>query len=178
MPLSGADWYPTPTWGTEALLRYENFNGKILEPCCGDGSMAKVLSNSGYDVIASDLYDRGYGNQKDAFDYTNKISNLITNPPFNLAEELIDHFLPLVEEKLCLLLRTSFVEGVGRYNKFYANIDTRPSRIRTFSKRLTMVPGNSEPNVKVSGTVSFSWFIWDKKSYNNVTEFHWISPTE
>src|SRR5947208_1977198 len=80
---SGPDFYPTPAWGTKALLRYEVFQGPVLEPCCGNGAMAKVLEETGYKVIASDLHDRGYGTTRDFFDYKPKEAlNIVTNPPF------------------------------------------------------------------------------------------------
>ena len=89
----GDDWYPTPAWGTEALLKYETFEGNILEPCCGDGSMSKVLKTTGNTVISSDLVDRGYGEVKDFFEVTNKYDNIVTNPPYNIASKILDHAL-------------------------------------------------------------------------------------
>ena len=55
------DFYPTPIEATQALLDREKFTGNVLEPACGDGAMSKVLINNGYQVISSDLFDRGYG---------------------------------------------------------------------------------------------------------------------
>ena len=55
------DFYPTPARGIESLLSVEKFSGPIWEPACGDGAISKVLLSEGYDVISSDLVDRGYG---------------------------------------------------------------------------------------------------------------------
>lgn len=33
------DFYPTPPYGTEALLSVEKFNGAIWEPACGTGAI-------------------------------------------------------------------------------------------------------------------------------------------
>jgi len=52
-PRDHIDFFPTPAWGTEALLHFESFEGEILEPCRGDGAMAKVLSDAGYEVTAT-----------------------------------------------------------------------------------------------------------------------------
>lgn len=35
----------------------------ILEPCCGIGSISKILKENGYSVYSSDLIDRGYGEE-------------------------------------------------------------------------------------------------------------------
>ena len=55
------DFYATPSQATEKLLQVEQFDGKIYEPCCGQGHISKVLIDNGYDVESTDLVDRGYG---------------------------------------------------------------------------------------------------------------------
>ena len=54
------DFYPTPKWATEQLLKYEKFDGDIWEPACGDGAISEVLKEHGYTVTSSDIIDRGY----------------------------------------------------------------------------------------------------------------------
>ena len=46
------DFYATPAASTEALLSVEKFDGRIWEPCCGQGHISKVLSAAGYEVQA------------------------------------------------------------------------------------------------------------------------------
>jgi hypothetical protein len=50
------DFYPTPSWATAAILDREPLWGRIWEPACGAGDMARVLSDR-YpgSVYASDL---------------------------------------------------------------------------------------------------------------------------
>src|SRR4051812_50069493 len=55
------DFYPTPDWVTEALLRRVRLPKGIWEPCCGNGAMALVLEAHGHHVVGTDLVDRGYG---------------------------------------------------------------------------------------------------------------------
>ena len=55
------DFYPTPAWVTEALLRRVRLPDGIWEPCCGNGAMAQVLEAHGHRVVGTDLVDRGYG---------------------------------------------------------------------------------------------------------------------
>jgi len=172
----GADFYPTPPWGTKALLKYVSFDGPIWEPCCGDGSMSEVLKTTGNKVISTDLYDRGYG--KGGIDFLvqeNTISNIVTNPPFNIAEDVLEKALTLADKKVCLLLRTAFLESVSRYKKFYSVYGKRPTMILTFSQRLSMYPAGS--TVKGGGTTSYSWFIWDGEANpNDDTIIKWIEP--
>ena len=55
------DYYATPPIATEMLCKIETFSKDILEPCCGEGHIAKVLEAHGYNVESMDLIDRGYG---------------------------------------------------------------------------------------------------------------------
>ena len=45
--LSGPDFFPTPAWATFALIDNEMFNGEIWECACGDGSMSRILEQTG-----------------------------------------------------------------------------------------------------------------------------------
>lgn len=55
------DFYPTPPEAVRALLSVEAFEGSIWEPACGDGAISKVLLAAGFDVVSTDLIDRGFG---------------------------------------------------------------------------------------------------------------------
>lgn len=172
--VDGPDFYPTPDWGTLALLQYVKFRGSILEPCCGDGAMAKILHReTGLPVHASDIVDRGFGRKKDFLEIHKSVVNIVTNPPFNVAEELLTHALHLAQDKVCFLLRLAFLESRRRYNLFYR--DMPPTRLLVFSERLSMYPKGHE--IKGGGTTSYAWFIWDKKDrFIPDTIITWIKP--
>ena len=55
------DFYSTDPDCVKDLLKLEQFENKILEPCCGSGNISKVLEEAGHKVISTDLYDHGYG---------------------------------------------------------------------------------------------------------------------
>src|ERR1039458_1466032 len=78
------DFYPTPGFVVEELLKRETFYGSIFEPACGRGDISEVLIRNGHTVYSADLINRGYGNtRKDFLLYDgNKFGNIITNPPF------------------------------------------------------------------------------------------------
>lgn len=169
----GPDFYPTPRWGTEALLKHINFNGVILEPCCGDGAMAEVLKEkTNCEVISSDLYDRGYGEKRDFLSYKNSIDNIVTNPPFNIAEDLLLHAFKLYEKKICFLLRAAFLESSRRYNNIFSI--NPPAKVLIFSERLSLYPKGTEVNG--GGTTSYAWFVWDREDSSKETKIEWIKP--
>lgn len=156
------DFYPSPPDAVEDLLRVEEFKGLIWEPACGDGAMSKVLIAAGHKVFSTDIVDRGYGHgQNDflkPFLIRTPIKNVITNPPFSLAQPFIEKSLGLVGDggKVAMLLKTIFLEGTKRAS-FFAK--TPPARVWVFSRRLKF-GRNGEP--AGSGMMSFSWFVWDK----------------
>lgn len=173
----GPDFYPTPAWGTHALMLNEPFHGStIWEPACGNGAMAEVIKQYTHsEVIATDLYDRGYGEANVDFlgftDYT--CDNVITNPPFNIAEEFFFKAYEVAEKKVAFLLRTAFVESKGRYDRIFSK--TPPTTIWTFSERLSMYPAGQK-GVKGGGTTSYSWFVWDKENPAETSELKWFPP--
>src|SRR6516162_3210429 len=172
----GPDFYPTPAWATKALLRHVKFQGSIWEPCCGEGDMSEVLIKAGYKVFSSDKYDRGYGRRQDFLSLTDSykpFDNIVTNPPFAIAEDVLSHALGLARRKVCLLLRLAFLESQSRYHRFYAR--RPPEKVLVFSERLSMYPKGYP--VKGGGVTSYGWFIWS----NNITGkamtiIEWIPP--
>lgn len=170
--LDGPDFYPTPGWATQALIDHEEFDGTIWEPACGNGSMARVLQRTGCPVVATDLYDRGYGQTGEDFLASDRIAdNIVTNPPFNSAEGFVAKGLSASRKKLALLLRLAFLEGGNRYRTIFK--DCPPARTWVFSERITFYPNNVER--RGSGTTAYAWFVWDKASMGTA-ELRWLPP--
>lgn len=170
--LSGPDFFPTPRWATFALIDNEKFSGDIWESACGDGSMSRVLEETGRPVRSSDLYDRGYGEV--GFDFLSpqwSADNIITNPPYNCAEGFVASGVKHSNRKFALLLRLAFLEGANRANTIFTN--TPPARVWVFSERITFYPSGVEP--KGIGTTAYAWFVWDKDAPGR-TELNWLKP--
>lgn len=168
--INGPDFYPTPTWAVRALVDNEKFEGDIWECACGDGEMSAVLQTTGNDVYSSDLYNRGYGDSGlDFLKSSRTADNIITNPPFNSAEDFVLQAEKLARKKYAFLLRLAFLEGGSRQKRIF-NI-TPPSRVWVFSERITFYPRDAE--IKGSGTTAYAWFVWDK-SHTGQTELKWL----
>lgn len=174
---SKADLYCTPPWATHALMQIEKFEGKILEPCCGHGHISKVLKQYYPKVKSQDLYDYGYGKSgRDFLKHKKPIDNIITNPPFNIANSIVLHALKLANNKVALFLRTPFLEGVARYNTIFKN--NPPTTIWVFVERVSLYPPDyKKGKTKInSGTTCYSWFIWNKNKNKKRTRIRWIKP--
>lgn len=160
------DFYSTPDFATEALLEREIFYGDVWEPCCGSGSISKILQKHNFQVYSSDLVERGFGDINIDFLIAEKRSaNIITNPPYSLAEEFLFKAKEASEHKIALLLRTAFVESAGRYDLFQDK-KFPLKKILQFSKRINFLEKGS-PNF------CSAWFIWDKEYIGNPT-IEWI----
>jgi hypothetical protein len=126
------DFYATPDWVTEALLRHVQFRGRVWEPCCGTGAITTVLQRHGYDVTSTDIADRGFGTPGMDFllcqTVPDRCQALVTNPPYGTDTppykgqeksamamlRFVDHALRLtgsVQGQLALLVRFQWVAG-------------------------------------------------------------------
>lgn len=151
------DCYLTPRDVTDALFAFWKPQQHVVaEPACGNGAMARVIEEYGYDVVASDLVDRGYGEVGVNFLETKELSStcLITNPPFNLAEEFIHHAFALGVTEMALVLKSTFWHAKRRKVLFDRH---RPSLI---------LPLLWRPDFEDLGrpTMEISWFVWDERS--------------
>jgi hypothetical protein len=163
------DFYATPIDAIEDLIKYEKFDGKIWECSCGDGAISDPLIKAGYDVYSSDLIDRGYGEVKDFLTTNEKVDNIITNPPFNLATEFTLKAFELAKYKVVMLSKISYLEGVKRRELIFNK--NKLERVLIFTRR---VPFKKESTQKLAGgLMAFGWFIYDV-NYNGKPQIDWI----
>lgn len=156
------DFYPTPLRAIEALLSAEKFMGAIWEPACGDGAIVRPLAERGYEVVSTDLIDRGLGGGIDfLIEWKPRAPNIVTNPPFKLAVPFVRQSLALTTGKVAMLLKLAFLEGRERSELFRAS---PLARVLVFSQRLKFVAGGELGKgvaVDGSGMMAFAWFVWD-----------------
>lgn len=127
----GRDFYATPAWVTEALLRHVVLRGPVWEPCCGDGAMSGVLAAHGHHVVSTDIADRGFGTPGVDFLACRAVPDgcraIVTNPPYgdtgsHTGQEksaaamlgFLRHAMALtagVQGQLALLVRLQWIAG-------------------------------------------------------------------
>ena len=163
------DFYATPAKTTIALLDVEVFSDNVWEPCCGQGHISKLLKDNGHTVLSTDLVDRGYGiGNVDFLTETQRSDNIITNPPYKNALAFAEHAVDLAYEKVALLLKLSFLEGVQRKAFFEKH---PPTTVHVFSQRQSLMK-NGEPYV--GGMMALAWFVWDLQSLTTETKVNWL----
>jgi hypothetical protein len=166
------DFYATPPSAVAALLKVETFDGSVLEPACGDGAISLELERSGMLVRSTDLIDRGYGEHGIDFlvlRYPYRADNVITNPPFKLAEPFVSQALLISERKVAMLLKLAFLEGKRRASF----LQTTPlARVWVFARRVTFrIPGNTYD--RGGGMLAFAWFVWEH-GHHGKPELGWL----
>jgi hypothetical protein len=155
------DFYPTPPEATRALLLVETFEGEIWEPACGDGAISKELEAAGHQVRSSDLVDRGYGTAGIDFlmEWQSHTDNVITNPPYKLAEEFAYKALQFSKRKIAFLCKLSWLEGRRRRRLF----ESSPlARVWVFANRIRLQRGRLPTAADTgSGMFGFAWYVWE-----------------
>lgn len=171
-------------------------NHYIWECACGEGNLSEVLKKRGYDVLSSDLVDRGYGVAIDFLkikvptfkmpyvDFENKPYeyqyldgfpeyypyDILTNPPYKYALDFVKHALEIQADgyHTIMFLKIQFLEGKERYKFFKEN---PPKFVYVHSERQKCYLNNIDD--KQGSAVCYAWFIWEK-GFKGDTIVRWI----
>jgi hypothetical protein len=180
-PPDALDYFPTPPWATRALFRHVlpafgiDAIGRVWEPACGEGHMAAVIAEfTRSPVTASDLYNYGFGSALHDFlhdDPPTAPDWIITNPPFSVAHEFTLRALDLANDGVAMLVRTQWIEGLGRYEKLFR--DRPPALYAPFVERVPMVKGRWDPDA--STATAYAWFVWCRRA-SGPARIVWIPP--
>lgn len=165
------DYYATEPKAVELLLEQETFTRTVWECACGEGHIVKVLVPNGYRVVASDIVDRNYGLVKDFLKHQDPIDiDIITNPPYNKAQEFVEHALELAKDgvKVAMFLKLTFLEGQKRRALFKKS---PPRTVYVSSSRLQC---GKNGDFSGSNAVAYAWFVWEK-GYKGETTIKWIN---
>ncbi|MCP1216767.1 hypothetical protein NKW53_11895 [Acetobacter orientalis] len=156
------DWYIEPKWCIEALLAHEKqFQGTVLDPCCGSGNIVQTLCQHDINAVGADLRDRANGTYS-IMGYAQSLidvrpTSVISNPPYGVAEDFVESSLHLTKDRVCVLLRLAFLEGQRRKDWFKK---LPLARVWVSSKRISMPPGGTDIPAK-GGSVAFAWFVFE-----------------
>jgi hypothetical protein len=164
----GLDWYVEPAWTIEVLQQFIEFDGPVLDPCCGSGTIHKVLGGR-----CSDIVDRGYKPAKvrNFLSYM-KAENVVSNPPYKMAQKFIEHFHPITRCDLAVLVRLDFLASQGRWRLYTF---WPPTLVIVLSKRPSMPPGWNVEN-RGGGQHDYCWIVWCKQDNGKTTEIVWGMP--
>lgn len=166
------DFYPTPAWATEELLRLlpsadgrTGSLGTIFEPCAGALDIARVADTRGL-VFASDI-DRERtgcsmwgdatvrGFWEESKQELGQIDWVITNPPFNAAAEIVQLAYEFAADGIAMLLRLSYLEPTQNRGSW---LNSHPL------SQLIVLPRISFTGDGKTDNVTCAWMVWDKRT--------------
>lgn len=139
--------------------------------------MVRALQESGYNVIASDIVNRGGTDSMEEIDFLSTEHSdfdIITNPPYKYAKEFVEHALDIVDNgrKVAMFLKLTFLESKARRELFKRY---PPKRILVFSERVQCAKNGDFKAYKQGGSnaVAYAWYIWEK-GYKGEPTVGWI----
>ncbi len=184
---SPADLYGTPAWPVHRLLERLQLPGGVwYEPAAGEGAIVKAVNQTRSDVtwVMSELREEcrslleplGRTEITSFFDIPappveRPASMLpavcITNPPFSLAMEFIEHSLKFSPYYVIHLLRLNFL-GTEKRNKFFQSnmpdVYVVPDRISFTGD------GNAD-------SIEYMWAVWGPERGRRVGKIEVLNTT-
>ena len=157
------DFYPTPHSIINVILNnWKSPTKAVWEPCMGDGRFSQALSDRGHTVISTDI-TTGH----DFFKFTEALApTVVTNPPFKLIREFINHSFDIGVESLVLVCPERLwacKKGSEQFSKY------KPSRFINLSWREDYLGKGGSPDRALAVSIwdnpinkSCSYEVWDK----------------
>jgi hypothetical protein len=159
-----------------ALLKVDDLPKCIWEPAAGPGSIVRALRAAGHEVYATDLCDYGCPDSESGIDFLMEyrapsgVEAIMTNPPYKLGAQFVEHALDLCP-RVYMLLPLTFLEGQRRSAVLESG---SLARVHVFRKRLPRMHRHGWAGPRATSTVAFAWFCWDSR-HRGPTELHRIS---
>ncbi|SDQ27421.1 hypothetical protein SAMN04515695_0673 [Pseudovibrio sp. Tun.PSC04-5.I4] len=189
------DYFPTPPWATrvlcELILRLEKVGEEewqklsVWEPACGGGHMVLPLRDYFDNVIASDLFNRGFGDAHgEAWDFLTILPKwqfplrafdwIITNPPFGLlAQQFVERALAHKPKRgVAVLMPLRWLETIDRVATLF--MEQPPDTVAVFAERVAIHKGHYDP--KGGTATAYCWIIWRTEQATSSTKLVWIPP--
>jgi hypothetical protein len=168
------DFYATNPKALELFLKGNStiLSSNIWECACGEGHLSNKLKEWNFNVKSSDLINRGYGEVQDFLKFQGEWSgDILTNPPFKLAEKFVEKAMFILEngKKLVLFLKIQFLEGQSRYKLF----KKYPLKCVYVHSSRQQCCKNADFDKYTATTQCYAWFVWEK-GYNGITELKWL----
>jgi hypothetical protein len=149
------DFYPTPPEVTHVLMQFllklgYGKNTSAWEPCCGTGEMSNVIKIYFDNVICTDISDQ---NKTDFLktEITTYPEWIITNPPFDISEQIIRRALTQAP-CVAMLLKSQYWHAKKRYGLF---IESKPAYVLPLTWRPDFMngAGGGAPTMEVAWTI-------------------------
>lgn len=149
----------------------------VIEPAVGDGAIIRKLSEVRFNkFVCYDVVDRKFPHTILQDFLTVESLNIsepkaiITNPPYKLAPEFVEHSMGLLDEgEYCImLLKIQFLESQSRrplFDKY------PPKHIWVFSERQKCLKNGVDDGT--SSAMCYAWYVF-QKGFKGKPQLDWI----
>lgn len=158
------DYYDTPDYTIQSLLDVHEIMYPVLEPCSGNLAIVNMLR--GGRVYTNDINPNVPAEKHENYmdiTYVPEVYTIITNPPFNIALDIIEKALDdiIIGGEVIMLLRLNFL-GAQKRKEFWDNAPLK--HIYVLSKRPCFINGKSD-------SIEYAWFVFERgyKGKANIT---------
>lgn len=179
------DHYVEPDWVSGRLFAVAQFDGPILDPCCGWGRIIEAAITAGYTgSFGSDVFDRRHGkptwqyrtldilglHREREYDWWRRAPTIVTNPPFDEMENIAGRCLALASSAVAMICPVRRLPAAWRW------IERTPlARVWLLTPRPSMPPGShiAAGGPVGGGTVDYCWLVW-RKDHVGPAEIKWL----
>lgn len=165
-----SDFYETPYSMTRRFIENETAFLKhlpTLEPACGDGAIVKVLEECGFTSVTS------YDIEKDFLKETKQVEQVVTNPPFSIAQEFILKAKEVASERFAFLLPLSYLHGKKRYDEIFTDTVYPLRSVSVFTRYPLLGEPLRKDGKYRTGMMVYAWFHWEK-THSGPPTIKWI----
>lgn len=156
----GNDFYGTPDYTIQSLLNVHEIDYPVLEPCAGKLAIVNALGGCEHNEIYTndinpDMPTQTHQDYRNMDVQGNWLETIITNPPFNIAQQVIEKALQDVVEggEVIMLLRLNFL-GSQKRKTFW---DSAPLKhIYILSKRPSFA-GDGKTD-----SIEYMWAVFER----------------
>jgi hypothetical protein len=161
------DYYVEPTWAVDLLFDAVDFGrlGPLHDPCAGRGTIVDAALKRGLQATGADIVDRADG-RFPCVDFLSDSSiwpNVVSNPPYRAAQEVLTHALDHVPDGgvVALIVPVQFLASQGRTSLFTSG-DFASALV--LSRRPSMPPGDLldcfGEAARRNGSTDFLWTVF------------------
>lgn len=170
--------YVEPEWCSARLFEEEPFTGLVHDPACGFGRIVASALAAGLSAHGSDIVVRSnlHAEPVDFLTWKGVTPNIVTNPPFNIADKFALHALTIVVSKVAIVFPTA------RLNAAHWLQGTPLRRVWMMTPRPSMPPGcvishgvglHGEPQKVGGGKMDYCWLVWER-GHEGPAEIRWL----
>ena len=163
------DFYATNPKALELFLKQLDkdnilLNKDIWECACGQGHLSDVLKDKGHRDFSTDIVDRGYNGVEIQNFLTRTtgywLGDIMTNPPFKLAEKFVENGYDWLQKGNCLylFLKIQFLEGQKR-KKLFKQCPLK--YVYCYSSRQQCCR-DADFEKYTATTQFYAWYVWEK----------------